>query len=322
MRALMLIDKGKPLSFLHDVPTPKPVDNQVVVELKAAALNHRDVWILKGKYPGLKYPVILGSDGAGMLDGRAIIINPASKWGRRASVQDENFRILGMPENGTFADRVVVEKSQVFEKPGHLTWEQAAALPLGGLTAYRALFTKCQAIPGEKVLISGIGGGVALLALQFAVAARMRVYVTSGFDDKIEKAIKLGALGGVNYGSENWEKILANQAGGFDMVIDSAAGDGFANLVKLCSPAARICMYGGTKGLLNNVSPQQIFWKQLSIYGSTMGTNEEFGEMVNFVNRHKIIPVIDSALELKDGNKAFEKMDSGLQFGKIVLKIS
>jgi len=322
MRALLLSEKGKPLSFLKDVSSPKATDNQVVVELKAAALNHRDLWILKGKYPGIKYPVIPGSDGAGMLGGREIIINPASNWGSKVSVQSENFHILGLPENGTFAERVLVAKSKIVAKPDHLTWEQAAALPLGGLTAYRALFTKCQSKRDEKVLISGVGGGVALFACQFAVAAGMKVYVTSGSDEKIEKAIKLGATGGANYRSENWAKNLASQADGFDVVIDSAGGEGFANLVKLCHPAARICMYGGTKGLLNEVSPQLIFWKQLSIFGSTMGTNEEFSQMVNFVGKHKIVPIVDSVFELKDGNKALEKMEKGLQFGKIVLKIS
>lgn len=322
MRALLLSEKGKPLSFLKDVSSPKATDNQVVVELKAAALNHRDLWILKGKYPGIKYPVIPGSDGAGMLGGREIIINPASNWGSKVSVQSENFHILGLPENGTFAERVLVAKSKIVAKPDHLTWEQAAALPLGGLTAYRALFTKCQSKRDEKVLISGVGGGVALFACQFAVAAGMKVYVTSGSDEKIEKAIKLGATGGANYRSENWAKNLASQADGFDVVIDSAGGEGFANLVKLCHPAARICIYGGTKGLLNEVSPQLIFWKQLSIFGSTMGTNEEFSQMVNFVGKHKIVPIVDSVFELKDGNKALEKMEKGLQFGKIVLKIS
>jgi NADPH:quinone reductase-like Zn-dependent oxidoreductase len=205
--------------------------------------------------------------------------------------------------------------------PAHLSFEEAAALPLAGLTAYRALFSRAQLQAGEKVLISGIGGGVALFACQFAIAAGAEVYVTSSAQEKIDKAIRMGAKGGANYTEEKWAKPFGKAVGGFDVIIDSAAGDGFGNLVKLCNPGARIVIYGGTRGPWNGVSPQIVFWKQLNIMGSTMGSSEEFQAMIDFVSRHKIIPIIDGIYPIEKAAEAFDRMNQGLQFGKIVLTI-
>ena len=205
--------------------------------------------------------------------------------------------------------------------PEHLDWEQAAALPLAGLTAWRTLFSRCQLKKGEKVLITGIGGGVALTAMQLAIASDAEVYVTSGSSEKIDRAISLGARGGANYQEAGWEKNLKLQSGGFDVIIDSAAGDGFALLPGVCNPGARIGLYGGTLGKVNGLSMQIVFWKQISILGSTMGSPSEFEAMLNFVQKHRIIPVVDSVFPLKEGANAFEKLKSGTQFGKIVLTI-
>jgi NADPH:quinone reductase-like Zn-dependent oxidoreductase len=310
MHALVLNDKNAPLQY-KEVALPQENGNQVLVHIRAAALNHRDVWIQKGLYAGLRYPIIVGSDGAGIYDGKEVIINPSLEWGDNPAVQSKNFRILGLPDNGTFADFVLIDRNQLFDKPKHLTFEQAAALPLAGLTAFRALFTKC--------LITGIGGGVALFACQFAVAAGAAVYVTSSSEDKIERAIALGAKGGGNYTDKDWADGMARELGGFDVIIDGAGGAGFMDLVKVCKPAGRICFYGGTKGDIPNVNPRQIFWKQLSIYGSTMGTSEEFAKMLRFVKKHTIVPIIDQEFDLKEGQAAFDRMDKGEQFGKIIL---
>lgn len=318
MHALVLNDKNAPLQY-KEVTLPQENDNQVLVHIRAAALNHRDVWIQKGLYAGLRYPIIVGSDGAGIYEGKEVIINPSLEWGDNPAVQSKNFRILGLPDNGTFADFVLIDRNQLFDKPKHLTFEQAAALPLAGLTAFRALFTKCNVKKGEKVLITGIGGGVALFACQFAVAAGAAVYVTSSSEDKIERAIALGAKGGGNYTDKDWADGMARELGGFDAIIDGAGGAGFMDLVKVCKPAGRICFYGGTKGDIPNVNPRQIFWKQLSIYGSTMGTSEEFAKMLRFVKKHKIVPIIDQEFDLKEGQAAFDRMDKGEQFGKIIL---
>ena len=320
MKALVLVGKDQELAY-QEVEKPVVTEGSVVVEVKAAALNHRDVWIQKGLYAGIKYPTILGSDGAGITDdGTAVIINPSINWGDNPRFQSKKYEILGLPTDGTFAEYIKVPKENIVPKPEHLTFEQAAALPLAGLTAFRALFTRCEAKAGEKVLISGIGGGVALFAMQFAIAAGCEVWVTSSSDEKIEKAVSMGAKGGFNYRTEGWSKAATAATGGFDCVIDSAAGAGFADLVKACAAGARICFYGGTTGAITGLSPQIVFYKQISIFGSTMGSTQEFNDMVAFVEAHKIVPVVDEVFTLENGNQAMKKMDEGKQFGKLVIQ--
>lgn len=329
MQALILENSHQAMAY-KEVETPSLNAQEVLVKIHAGALNHRDVYITKGLYPGVQTPVILGSDGAGIVEqigaevdaswlGKSVIINPSIGWDNKDKVQPKHYKILGMPNNGTFADYVKIDAPQLAPMPAHLSYEQAAALPLGGLTAYRALVTKTQAQKGEKALISGIGGGVALFAFQFAVALGLEVYVTSGSNEKIAQAIALGAKGGANYKEENWHKNLKQQAGGFDVIIDSAGGDGFKYFLDLANPAGRIAFYGGTRGSFK-VNPQKMFWKQLSIFGSTMGNDQEFAAMVQLVQDKKIVPVVDSVWDMKAGNEAFAHMDAGKQFGKIVLK--
>jgi zinc-binding alcohol dehydrogenase/oxidoreductase len=320
MKALVLNNINQPLDY-QEVENLISNKKNKVVALKAAALNHRDLWITKGQYAGIKFPTILGSDGAGICDGQEVIINPSLNWGNNERFQGPNYSILGLPVNGTFAEQVLVPNSNILPKPEHLSMEAAAALPLAGLTAWRVLHTRCQLKKGEKVLISGIGGGVALFVLQFAVAAGAEVWVTSGSDEKIEKAVAMGAHAGINYRNTDWDKQLRAQAGGFDVIIDSAAGEQFAKLVGLSNIGGRLGIYGGTLGKIDGLSPQLIFWKQMSIHGSTMGSSKEFGQMVRFVAKHKIVPVVDSVFDLVDGNDALDLMKRGGQFGKIVLRV-
>ncbi|OAI42430.1 alcohol dehydrogenase [Verrucomicrobia bacterium SCGC AG-212-E04] len=330
MKALVLHGKNEPLLY-EDVGDPVPGAGEVVVQIKAAALNHRDLWIKKGLYAGLKFPIVLGSDGFGQvisvgegvdqsLGGMSVIINPSLNWGDRVEAQDAKFKILGLPDDGTLAERVKVPASAVVAAPKHLTPEQAAALPLAGLTAYRTLFTRCRLRAGERVLVTGVGGGVALIALQFAVAAGAHVSVTSGADDKIARAVGLGAGGGVNYKKSDWvEALKALVPGGFDVIIDSAGGPGFSNLVELASPGGRIAFFGATLGNPPEVDLRRIFWKQISLLGSTMGSPEEFADMVSFVGKHNIVPLADKVFPLMEGNAAFAAMDKAEQFGKIVV---
>lgn len=321
MKALVLNALNQPLSF-QSAEEAAVSQGHVAVSLMASALNHRDLFITQGLYAGISLPVIPGSDGAGLLGDRRVVIYPALEWGDSPDFQGKDFRVLGMPDNGTFAERIVVPESSVCDMPAHLNWEQAAALPLAGLTAWRVLFSRCQLKTGENVLITGIGGGVALMALQLAIAAGATVFVTSGSDDKIEKAVALGASGGENYRENGWDKRLKHKSGGFDVVIDSAGGDGFALLSGICNPGARIGFYGGTLGKVNGFSLQPVFWKQISLLGSTMGSPQEFDDMLRFVETHKIIPVVDEVFALGDGNSAMEKMKNGKQFGKLVLRNS
>ncbi len=332
MQALVLHGINQPLAY-EQVPTPQPAAGQVQVQLHAAALNHRDVWIQQGQYAGLKFPIILGSDGAGTITAlgegvdadllhQAVLINPGQGWGTNPTAQGRDFQILGLPQDGTFAEYVCVPAAAVHAKPAHLSFEQAAALPLGGVTAYRAAFTRAQIQPGERVLISGVGGGVALLALQMAVAIGAEVWVTSSSEDKIAQAVAMGARGGISYKTEKWPATLTKQAGGaFHVIIDSAAGPGFNDLIDAAESGGRIVFYGATQGDVPELAARKVFWKQLSLLGSTMGTEQDFAAMVRLFEQHKLVPVVDETFPLDEGEQAMRRMEKGLQFGKLVLKI-
>ncbi|WP_235295997.1 zinc-binding dehydrogenase [Portibacter marinus] len=294
-------------------------DQNIVAEVICSALNHRDLWIVKGQYGRIKYPVILGSDGLVKYEGKKYIINPGLEWGDHQAYQGPEFDILGMPSEGCFAEKVQINEGYLYQKPEHLSDEQAAALPLAGLTAYRALFSRAQLKNNEQVFISGIGGGVALFAMQFAIAYGCEVYVSSSSQDKIDRAIALGAAGGFLYTDDDMDKQILKSVGPMDVIIDSAGGPGFSKLVNITSKGARISIYGGTQGKAS-FSPQRLFWNQASILGSTMGSPDDFEKMIQFVNAHKIKPVIDSVFHLQELNQALEKMKVGGQFGKIVIK--
>ncbi|MBK8500976.1 MAG: zinc-binding dehydrogenase [Saprospiraceae bacterium] len=283
-----------------------------------SGLNHRDVWMTKGLYPNLKGGVTLGSDGVGTWEAKRYLVNPNVNWGEDALLPGDQYRILGMPDNGTFAEKILIGSDRLVEMPGHLSLQEAGGLSLAGLTAYRALINRCQLEAHERLCISGIGGGVALFALQFALARGAEVWVTSSSQDKIEKAISLGASGGYLYTEDSWHKSLNKLSGGFDVIIDSAGGLGFSQLVSMAKKGARIGIYGGSKGLIQDLSPQTIFWKHLSILGSTMGSDKDFREMVDFVAEHKIHPIIGSVYKVSDFQQGFQRMDYGAQFGKIV----
>lgn len=318
---------------LETISDPKPGAGQLLVRLHAAALNHRDLWIRKGLYAGIKLPVILGSDGAGVvaavgpdveakLVGLETIINPGLNWGDNQRVQSGQFRILGMPDDGTYAEFVCVPATHVRPKPPQWTWEEAAALPLAGLTAYRAAVTRAQVQAGEQVLITGIGGGVSLAALQISLARGARVVVTSGSDAKLERARQLGAAAGANYKTSNWSRTVVEATeGGPDVVIDSVGGETFSKSVELIKPGGRIVTYGATTGPAPNVEVRRIFWKQLSIFGSTMGTPEEFAALVDLYEAKRLRPIVDRSFPLADAAAAHQRMEDASQFGKVVLKI-
>ncbi|RYE20307.1 MAG: alcohol dehydrogenase [Sphingobacteriales bacterium] len=333
MKAIILEGLDKPL-VLKEVDKPIPQAGEVLVQLKAASLNRRDWWITQGKYAGISYPAIIGSDGAGIVTevgpdtdkdwiGKEVIIYPARNWGDSEEYQANDFGIIGLPpHNGTFAEYITVKIEQLQFKPAHLTWEQAATLAVAGLTAYRALFTKGRAKKEDTVLVTGVGGGAGTFALQFALAAGCRVFVTSGTGEKIERARQLGALAGVNYKAQDWAEQLKLLSGGFDVIIDSALGDGFAKLLDVINPGGRIVFFGGTAGgNIPEINGRKIFWRHISILGTTMGTPTEFGQMLAFVDEHKLVPVVDGIFPLADAEKAIRQMDASPQFGKITLTI-
>ncbi|GAB3924453.1 zinc-binding dehydrogenase [Mucilaginibacter myungsuensis] len=331
MKAIVLESRENPVVY-KDVPKPTLQPVEVLVQIKAAALNRRDYWISTGKYAGLKYPTTLGADGSGIVTevgsdadqdwiGKEVIINPSHNWGDSPDFQGNDFKILGLPEDGTFAEYVKTETQYLHTKPAHLNWEQAAALPLAGLTAFRALFVKGKAKKGDKVLIVGVGSGTGTFVLQYAVAAGCQVFVTSGTGEKIEQARLLGASAGVNYKAQDWAEQLRQLAGGFDVVIDSVLGESFSKIPALCNPGARIVTFGATMGDIHALNGRMIFWKQLQLLGTTMGTIDDFNAMSDFVDEHQIIPVVDEVFPLTDAKQAFDKMGSSSQFGKLVLRV-
>lgn len=328
MKALVLNEANRALRWI-DVDNPKPKAGFALVKVETAALNHRDVWISKGLYAGLRFPIILGSDGYGKvikcatkthLIGKQVIINPGMNWGNNTKAHSPEFSILGLPENGTFAEFVEVPEANIYESPAHMDTYEAAALPLAGLTAWRALFSRARLLEGENILITGIGSGVALVALQMALAMNANVFVSSSSESKNEFARKLGAKGSVLYTNPEWANELKKLCpSGFDVILDSAAGNGFASLIELTSIGGRIVFFGGTAGNLPSLSPQKIFWKQLSIMGTTMGSPKEFENMLDFVTLNNIKPVISHKFPMSEGQKAFDIMANGQQTGKIVL---
>ena len=316
-------DRIKPLEFKEVIKPNYVNDDYVLLDIKAAALNRRDFWITQGLYPDIpeNIPAVLGSDCCGTYDGKEYIACPNINWGDGYFPAKE-YGILGLHEYGTLAEKIYIRKSKLYPKPTHLSIEEAACLPLGALTAYRALFSRSKLKKGQNVLISGVGGGVALLACQFAVAIGAKVYVTSSSEEKIESAKEIGAIDGVSYKDIDAMNDLSKKVGGFEVVIDSAGGKGFNQLLKMCRLGANVSIYGGTTGSLKGIAVPNLFFKQISIHGSTMGSDKEFGQMVNFVNEHKIVPIIHEVRSMSQGKETIEDLGRNMHFGKYVLKNS
>lgn len=334
MKAVLLSEAGGPdVARYTEMEKPVPGIGEVVIQLKNASLNRRDLFITYGMYPGMKLPCILGADGAGVVhsigdnveslnEGDEVVINPGIEWGEDIRFNSPAFHILGMPENGTYAEYVKVPAESVYRKPSYLTWAEAAALPLAALTAYRALFTRGEWKKGDAVFIPGIGSGVALFSLQMAVAGGARVFVSSSSDEKIEWAKKLGAAGGANYRNEGWVKMLQREMGGADLVIDGIGGETFKDLIQLVKPGGKIVNFGATSGIVPELVLPRIFFKQIDIRGTTMGSPQEFAAMLTLFEQHKIRPVIDKQFPLQNAVSALKYMEENQAFGKIVIDIA
>jgi zinc-binding alcohol dehydrogenase/oxidoreductase len=334
MRAVVLRTLGGPeVLQLEDAPDPHAGSGEVLVRLRAAALNHRDVFIRKGQYSGIKLPAILGSDGAGEVvetgpgvdgawRGREVIIDPSFNWGPDERAQGPSFHILGLPVDGTYAELVKIPVDHLHDKPRHLSFEEAAAVPLASVTAYRALVTRAGVKPGETVVVTGIGGGVATAALAIGNHFGAHVYVTSGSDAKLEAARTHGAVGGVNHSNPDWPAALVAQIGERpDVLIDGAGGDTFNKALDLLKPGGRLVSYGATAGPTPQLEVRRIFWKQLNVMGSTMGTRADFAAMVRLF-AGGLRPIVDRVMPLADASAAHRRMEEGHQFGKIVLKMN
>lgn len=335
MKALVLNEVGGPENLsLQEVETPEPGPGEVRVTLKAAALNRRDVWITVGKYPQINTPSIGGSDGAGVIDavgegvdsseiGKEVVVYPARDWGDDWRCGGPNFRVLGMPDQGTFAEYICAPASDVYAKPSHLNWAQAAALPLAGLTSWRALVTHGEVRAGQKVLVTGIGGGVATFAMLWAKNKGAEVWVNSGSEEKLTAAKSLGATGMANYKTDGWGKKLRKESGGFDIIIDSAGGDELNQTLDTLAVGGRYIFFGATLGSPTlGIEMPKLFFKQVRIQGTTMGTPDEFRSMIDFVSDNKLEPVVDQVVPFDNSIAAHQRMYASEQMGKIVLDIA
>ena len=298
------------------------IEGSVICKVLYSGINRRDLWIQQGLYPGIQLPTVLGSDAVVLFEDQHFIINPNISWGENPRVPSKSYNILGLEHYGTFASHLQVPKDRLHPMPKHLSLEQAGSLGLAGLTAYRALISNCKVAKGDRVFINGIGGAVALFAMQFALAIGAEVHVSSSNPDKIEKAIAMGATGGANYKEDQWGKNYKKANGGFDIIIDSAGGKGFNQLINLCNLGGRIGIYGGTRGKIESISPQHLFFKQIHIFGSTMGNDQEFHDMIQFIDHYKIQPIVDKTFPLDQINEAFDYALDKNRFGKVAIKNS
>ena len=324
MQAIAIHETGGPeVAAAREHPDPVPAAGSVVVELRAAALNRRDTLVRQGLYE-YPFPFVLGSDGAGVRrdTGEEVVILPALSWGERQAAPGPDFRILGGPDDGTHAELIAVAEENVFPKPARFSWAEAGAFPLAGLTAYRALFTRARLESGETVAVLGAGSGVSTIAVQLAAQAGARVLVTSSEQEKIERAVELGAEAGVDYTREGWVEELRELAGGdgVDVVVDSV-GSTWPDSVACLRIGGRVVCFGATGGTEVELPVRPFYFLQASLLGTTMGSPREFAALLEMIDKGDWTPVIDSARPLAEAPAAHRRLESGEHFGKLVLEL-
>lgn len=324
-------------AFIHEfgklsvaeVDNPVAAKGEVVVALRTAGINRRDI-----KVPSMRgdeaEAVILGSDGAGVIEavgegvtsvsiGDEVIINPALRWEEKSDAPPEQFAILGMPDNGTFAEKIVLSENQVEPKPAYLSWEEAGVLALAALTGYRALFTKGNLKASDTVFIPGAGSGVATYLIAFAKNIGARVIVTSRSEEKRKQALALGADIALDT-NEDWEQALEDET--IDLVIDSIGRATFNRSLAVLKKGGRIVVFGATTDDVVNLNIRDFFYGQYQLFGSTMGSREELREMLRHIEQYKTRPVLDKVFSLDEAGDAFSYISDSMQFGKVAFKIS
>jgi zinc-binding alcohol dehydrogenase/oxidoreductase len=316
-----VVHEGDQLSF-EQVADPRPGPGEVVVELRAAAVNRRDILVRRGVYP-FPLPLIPGSDGAGIRrdTGEEVIILPALDWGEGEEAPSGDFRILGGPDDGTYAELVKVPEANVYRKPRRFSWEEAAGFPLAALTAYRALFSVGRVRAGETVLVLGAGGGVSTFAVMLAHQAGARVFVTSSSHGKIERAQELGAEAGVEYTAADWAEEVGALSGGngVDVVLDSV-GSTWPHSLRCLRNGGRCVVFGATGGEAVELEVRPFYLRWLSLLGTTMGSPRDFDGLLSLVNRHRDWrPPVHAVMPLDEAPAAHARMERRTHFGKLVL---
>ncbi|HWG55587.1 MAG TPA: zinc-binding dehydrogenase [Gaiellaceae bacterium] len=315
MKAVRIHEDGGPEVLRYeDAPDPAPRPGEVLVELRAASLNHLDVWMRKGM-PSVPKPRILGADGAGVRvdTGERVVINPGLEHGATITV-------VGEHTDGTHAELVAVPEENVFPLPDELSFETAAAFPLVYETAYRMLVTRAAVQPGEWVLVWGIGGGVATAAFEIARALGARTLVTSGSEEKLERAREWGADLAVDHATGD-VVAAAKEVGGIDVVVETVGEATWARSLAAVKPGGRVTVCGATSGPNPPAALHRFWWKQLTLLGSTMGTRDDFLGAYELVRTGRVRVHVDSVLPLSEIRAAHERMERGEQLGKIVLSI-
>jgi NADPH:quinone reductase-like Zn-dependent oxidoreductase len=315
-------DGGPEVLRYEDAPDPVPGKGQVLIRLRAASLNHLDVWIRKG-LPSVPKPRILGADGAGVVvsaddfaPGDRVVINPALDHG------DGRITVVGEHMDGTHAELVALPSEQVYPLPDTLDFDAAAAFPLVFETAYRMLVTKAGLREGEWVLVWGVGGGVSTASLAIAKALGGRVVATSSSDEKLVRARELGADATLNHETDDVVAGVRELTGGGAHVVVEHVGEAtWARSLAAARDAGRVCVCGATTGPNPPAQLHRIWWKQLTIYGSTMGAKEDFEAVYDLVMSGRALPVVDSVFPLAQAAAAHERLEAGQQLGKIVLRI-
>jgi NADPH:quinone reductase-like Zn-dependent oxidoreductase len=329
VRAVQIHEDGGPeVLVLEEAPDPAPGEGEVLVRLRASALNHLDVWIRKG-LPSVPKPRILGADGAGVVEalghgvtgfepGERVVINPGIEVG------GGRIHVIGEHGDGTNAELIAVPATNVYPIPEGLSFEEAAAFPLVFETAYRMLVTRAGLHEDEWVLAWGIGGGVSTAALAIAKALGARVIATSSSDAKLERARELGADATVNHATGDVKEAVKEATGGrgADVVVEHVGEATWQTSLAVAAPGGRIAVCGATSGPNPPAALHRIWWKQLSILGSTMGTGEDFAAVYELVATGRARPVVDEVVPLEQIRAAHERLEAGEQLGKIVLSVS
>ena len=328
MKALVLREDAFGLQDIHGPVAPTMVDGPyTTIHVACAALNHRDQYIREGKYAKIQHPAILGSDVAGWVADehdqvdrtQLVIVDPSLGWSTDENAQAPSMTILGMPSQGGFAERVIVPAANVHAAPAHLSAEEAAALPLAGVTAWRALMRQGQCTPQDVVVVTGIGGGVSTMAMQFARALGCTVVVTSRSQEKLDRMpadVHTIAM------DDDGAWINALKAYHPTLAIDSIGGAVINGLMDALQPGGRIACYGASAGAPPNFNLHRLFWKQIHLDGSTMGSPSDFAAMLSFVSAHGIVPTVDSVVPFANIVSAFDRMQGASQLGKIVVRIA